>query len=387
MATQPSSLSSPSSLSRCVCVVATLMLAPLASAQGTVETVPVAPITPDLPLMSQAVVQPVPPSVDVAPRVDRDEIRRSLDEAMDQVLDRIKSLDLEKAKLKDLGKIQLKIDESMKKTDWDKIAEKLREASEKRDQKIPLFALDLAQAARGKDNVIQIDAYRKLGGPNAVRGFNAVLVLGDMQGSASVADNVPEAARKALADMKEFLPYRSYRLLDATWILGSGGASSRMRGPDDQPYQLTLQPNRLIGTLRLHVKLEEPEGTQSQGNKTADVKALEQKKGEMDEKLQQLRKTYGPNHPDVKSLETKLAETSVELQYRQSYRVDVSPGTTPVVDTSFDMTVGETVVVGTSRLRGDKALILLLTAVPQPAAAGDGKAPPRVVTPAPGRFF
>jgi hypothetical protein len=37
-----------------------------------------------------------------------------------------------------------------------------------------------------------------------------------------------------------------------------------------------------------------------------------------------------------------------------------------VIDTSFTMDVGETVVVGTSRVAGgDKALIALLTAVPQ----------------------
>jgi hypothetical protein len=35
-----------------------------------------------------------------------------------------------------------------------------------------------------------------------------------------------------------------------------------------------------------------------------------------------------------------------------------------VIDTSFSMDVGETVVVGTSRLKGDKALIALLTAIP-----------------------
>jgi hypothetical protein len=34
----------------------------------------------------------------------------------------------------------------------------------------------------------------------------------------------------------------------------------------------------------------------------------------------------------------------------------------PVIDTTFNMNVGETVVVGTSRLQGDKALIVLLTA-------------------------
>ena len=38
----------------------------------------------------------------------------------------------------------------------------------------------------------------------------------------------------------------------------------------------------------------------------------------------------------------------------------------PMIDTSFTMDVGETVVVGTSRIAGgDKALIALLTAVPR----------------------
>jgi hypothetical protein len=36
-----------------------------------------------------------------------------------------------------------------------------------------------------------------------------------------------------------------------------------------------------------------------------------------------------------------------------------------VIDSSFTMLVGETVVVGTSRVGGDKALIALLTAVPR----------------------
>ena len=53
----------------------------------------------------------------------------------------------------------------------------------------------------------------------------------------------------------------------------------------------------------------------------------------------------------------------------------------PIVDTSFDIAVGETVVVGTSRLRGDKALILLLTAVPQAAASAPAGGTPKETSP------
>ena len=48
-----------------------------------------------------------------------------------------------------------------------------------------------------------------------------MLVLGDIQG-ASTADDVPPAARKALVDMREFLPFKSYKLLDAAWVLCCG---------------------------------------------------------------------------------------------------------------------------------------------------------------------
>ena len=41
--------------------------------------------------------------------------------------------------------------------------------------------------------------------------FSVVLLLGDMQGGESL-EGVPAAARKALADTKDFLPYKNYRL-------------------------------------------------------------------------------------------------------------------------------------------------------------------------------
>ncbi len=77
------------------------------------------------------------------------------------------------------------------------------------------------------------------------RGFNVVLLLGDMQ-DAGGQDTVPVAARKALADMKDFLPYKGYRLLDTQWVLGSnsGPAITRMRGVEDQEYELELRAPR-----------------------------------------------------------------------------------------------------------------------------------------------
>ena len=80
-------------------------------------------------------------------------------------------------------------------------------------------------------------------GSPAPQGFSVVLVLGEMQGNGAT-DSVPAAARKALADMKDFLPYKSYRFLDTQWTLccGRSPTVTRLRGPDEQDYDLELSP-------------------------------------------------------------------------------------------------------------------------------------------------
>jgi hypothetical protein len=49
--------------------------------------------------------------------------------------------------------------------------------------------------------------------------FSVVLLVGDTAGPASI-DNLPPAPgiRKALNDVKDFLPYKSYRVLDTRWL-------------------------------------------------------------------------------------------------------------------------------------------------------------------------
>jgi hypothetical protein len=43
---------------------------------------------------------------------------------------------------------------------------------------------------------------------NNLQGFNIVLLVGESQSSGPSIEDVPAAARKALADMKEFLPFK-----------------------------------------------------------------------------------------------------------------------------------------------------------------------------------
>jgi hypothetical protein len=216
--------------------------------------------------------------------------------------------------------------------------------------------------------------------PGATYGFSVVLVLGDMQGGAT-ADNVPAAARKALADMKDFLPYKSYRLLDSAWILGSGNVSTRLRGPDDQEYSLNVSGGSTREdpkTLRLSFQLRDAESAKLYAPADAESaiqkahsagldQMREMERESLQQKLRDLQAQKGDSHPDVVRAKAQLEQLNRQLAelYGQR-RALVKTGTCCIISTGFTMEVGETVIVGTSRLRGgDKALIALLTAVPR----------------------
>jgi len=214
----------------------------------------------------------------------------------------------------------------------------------------------------------------------APHGFSVVLVLGEMQGTGA-AENVPPAARKALSDMKDFLPYKSYRLLDSQWTLccGRSTIATRLRGLDDQDYDLELEPrgSETSGKWNMRFFLREAISPAGRGNAvsgntspTADRTAnLAAQRAELETKLRSLKERYNENHPEVLQLKAQLdaisrQESMVRTEEMKRYRVASVPGRyRALIDTSFTMDIGETVVVGTSRLQGDKALIALLTAV------------------------
>jgi hypothetical protein len=155
---------------------------------------------------------------------------------------------------------------------------------------------------------------------SANHGFSVILAVGDLQGS-TPARNLPDAASKALADMKQFLPYKSYDLLDAQWILGSPRSIGHLRGPENREYDLELRTTtRSDNTVQIDFSLRDPAGPMTMARKVTEAAAA-----------------------------------------RGRVYVAKYPGR--LIETTFTMDVGETVVVGTSRLQGDKALIVLLTAV------------------------
>jgi hypothetical protein len=234
--------------------------------------------------------------------------------------------------------------------------------------------------------------------PTPRRGFNVVLLLGDMQDPTG-PDTVPVAARKALSDMKDFLPYKGYRLLDTQWVLASnsGPAITRLRGIDDQEYELelraspTMQPdargfNQTGISVRFFLREPGDTSTGSDGGRTAlhpkelskgdataaeisrDIFQLERERDDLQIQVNKGRSQVevGTKDPvEVKRQETQLAAVNRRInELKQSLSATSSKSAgRAVIDTSFRMDDGETVVVGTSKVKGGgRALIALLTA-------------------------
>jgi hypothetical protein len=208
----------------------------------------------------------------------------------------------------------------------------------------------------------------------SVHGFSVALVLGDMQGSAK-ADSVPEGARKALADLRDFLPYKSYRLLDTQWILCCGstkagtGISGRLRGlsqtlgPDEQEYPFSVNLVAVSGS-QLSVRFVMTD------NGGAMKKTVPQK---VSPEVFEKDVTRDKREKDVEKTQRQAEERDkrdreMEKMQRQAEELlRASGGKGTIIDSTFSMDIGETVVIGTSSLKGDKALIALLTAAKRPA--------------------
>ena len=271
------------------------------------------------------------------------------------------------------------------------------------------------------------------------QGFNVVLVLGDLEGGGAGPDNVPAAARKALADMKDFLPYKGYRLLDTAWILSANeSTTATLRGVDEREYELTLgataEPAGAVsnGALRVRFRLRDSstlrevalpsrEGAAESPTPTLDylkaqmardaerranlerenarrrtqIAELEKRAEATEAELRTLKERLNERHPQVVAKQAELMRIMEQLAAVRTAEIgDAKPGfqvqlvartraemerqlleltrgrgifapAQNIIDTGFTMTVGETVVVGTSRVGGDKAILALLTAVPR----------------------
>ncbi len=231
------------------------------------------------------------------------------------------------------------------------------------------------------------------------QGFSIVLVLGDIQAT-SPSDDVPPAARKALTDMRDFLPYKSYRLLDAAWLLCCGQHARRgtprpapspsesitqmLRGPEGQEYELKLWTSQ-TDNARVFVRFALFGGADTPPAEGSSNAAVERALATEVQRLELAKKmladvrgkvevgTASPSDVmkaeiEVKDVERRINDLRMRVE-RGGPRAQFARSAT--IDTSFTMDVGETVVVGTSRMKGGtKALIALLTAVPPRVSTG-----------------
>lgn len=233
--------------------------------------------------------------------------------------------------------------------------------------------------------------------PPEISGFSVVLVVGETQPSAGsgASQDLPAGAQRALADMREFLPYKHYRVLDTQWtsccsprsratVAGRLQGVAGMPGPQgsvnlvSRSYTFTItagtqQPS--IAT-RFVLGLEDTgravdagrlrELERERQDLKAEIELLELRIGEMQRKAE-VGTASGGELPALNAHHASQRRRLADLE--QTIDESDTGSGRPIIDSSFTMSAGETVVVGTSRLGGDKALIALVTAVKKNATS------------------
>ena len=144
------------------------------------------------------------------------------------------------------------------------------------------------------------------------RSFQIIVLSAGNSGSTTA--NVPESARQALEDVREFLPYTSFDILGSGWLRTSGYGETTLPGPMEFSAELEFRPST------------------------------------------------DPTAPIL--IEQFSIFRHLGAIYNSSGDMARGPEARPVLRTTFTIRPGETVVVGTSKLNGDDtAVVVLLTAV------------------------
>jgi len=150
--------------------------------------------------------------------------------------------------------------------------------------------------------------------------FQIALLVGSQEGSSSL-DDLPQNARKAIEDIRGFLSFKSYRLIDVAILRSNGVGRGLVNGPDGQDYE-----------IRFHFSSD----------------------------------------PASNQLLMRSFRLSRQAQISPTALRGLDTGEAPspqpdrdMISTSFSVGANETIVVGSSKLDGDgQALIVLLTAIP-----------------------
>ncbi len=152
--------------------------------------------------------------------------------------------------------------------------------------------------------------------------FQTVLLVGSADGKSDLS-GVPENVVQALDDATQFLPYKNCRLIDASLIRSNGEARGLLKGPERRDFELMFDFR------------EDQSGT------------LQIRGFGIDTLVPQPQ-----NRTVIENGKTKIEREPPRWVRRN------------VIRTSFTIKVGETIVVGTSKINGTgEALIVLFTAM------------------------
>jgi hypothetical protein len=69
--------------------------------------------------------------------------------------------------------------------------------------------------------------------------FQVTLLLASVSGESS--PDLPKAARQAVDGLRDFLPYKSYKVLDFAWIRTAGVSQTQVKGPDDRSFNVVIR--------------------------------------------------------------------------------------------------------------------------------------------------
>ena len=232
-----------------------------------------------------------------------------------------------------------------------------------------------------------------------ISGFSVVLVVGETQSSSGsgAAQELPAGAQRALSDMREFLPYKHYRVLDAQWTSCCSPKAKATVAGRLQGLAGITGPQGSVNLVPRHYAFSITAGTSAPSITTRFVLGLEEAgRGVPPERMRELERERQDLLAGVQLAQSQIQEmqrrvevgavSAAELpvlrnrydalrrrlsDLEQTIEEGGSPGAgRPISDSSFTMSAGETVVVGTSKLGGDKALIALVTAVKKNATSG-----------------
>lgn len=144
------------------------------------------------------------------------------------------------------------------------------------------------------------------------RSFQIVVLSADRSGGGSV--DVPDNVSQALEDVRAFLPYTGFSVLGTGWLRTSSYGSTTLPGPMELSVSLTFRP------------------------------------------------TTDPTAPLLIEGFSLNRRTTVSVPVEGGYASEFRNQT--ILQTTFTISPGETVVVGTSKLNGDDtAMVVLLTVV------------------------